>query len=586
MDAFKRILVYANDYRKKHYFSIVLVALSVILEIVPYILGYNLITAFIGGWVTYPFAISITLGIFISLSLKSWLYSIGLIASHEVAYDSLMGMRIVFAGKLMKQPMGVIQSKGTGSYKKNLVDDIESIETLIAHMIPEGIPYAVTPFVVSIILFLLDWRLALLALATIPLCIPIIVVMMKIGLKRMGKFYESEEKMNKTIVEYIAGMEVIKIFNRAASSFRKYEESVRNYERYTLDWCKTTWTCGAIYSAVLPCTLLLVLPVGLTFYLQGSLEMNTFIFVIMLTMGLGIPLVKLLGYLSVIPKIIYKIEALEKTFDSKEVYHSGENKVPEKYDIEYKNVTFAYDENEVVRNVSFIAKENSVTAIVGESGSGKSTLAKLLVKFWDIKKGEILIDGINISDMSNENLMDIVSYVAQDTFLFNIPIIENIRIGKPSATDEEVIKAAKLAQCHDFISKLKDGYNSMPGDSGDKLSGGEKQRITIARAILKDSPIIVLDEATSSTDAENEDKIQEALNSLTIGKTLIVIAHRLSTIVEADNIILLDNGELAMNGTHKELLSKSDLYKKLWDAHIRTVEWNMQIDKEGAVQNA
>lgn len=578
MNGFARIFSYAREYKSKIYLAVILIFFSVIAGIIPYIITYDIIINFVESNTVTPGYLLLMAGfIALFLWLQSYLRTKGLDASHEAAYDTLMGMRIKFAEKMMKLPLGSISERGTGSYKKNFVDDIESIELILAHLIPEGLPYVIAPLLVYIILFILNWRLALLSIASGLIGIVTVMLMMKRGLKKMGKYYSSAQKMNSTIVEYISGMEVIKIFNRTTSSYEKYASSVENYKKYTLDWYKDSWNYMAIYGAVLPCTILFLLPVGTLFYIDGSLSLSTFIFSLLLSMSIGLPLVKLVGFLPLIPQLQFKTEQLEKTFAGEELKIIDKGITPENYDVHFKNVTFAYDKKDVINDVSFCARENSVTAIVGESGSGKSTLARLLVHFWDVKDGKIMIGGVNIKDMSFEKLMDLISYVSQDTFLFNISLMENIRIGKPDATNEEVVAAAKLARCHDFIMNMEDGYNTNAGDAGDKLSGGEKQRITIARAILKNAPIIILDEATAFTDPENEDKIQEALNQLTGGKTLIVIAHRLSTIVEADNIILMDEGDLVMQGTHDELLKKSDTYRTLWDSHMQSMSWDINV---------
>lgn len=584
MSTYKKILIYAQEHKNKIYLAMFLIFASVIVGIVPYIITYDIILNFIErNSVTVNYLLLMSGCVILSLVLQSFLYLKGLSASHEAAYDTLMGMRIKFAEKMTKLPLGDINDKGKGSYKKNFVDDIESIEALIAHMMPEGIPYVIVPIAVYIVLFVLDWRLALLAMGSIPIGMIAMMMMMKIGLKKMGPYYEASSKMNSTIVEYISGMEVIKIFNRTTNSYEKYVSSVENYKKYTLAWIKDSWTYMSIYGTVLPCTILLLLPVGTVLYINGSLGISTFVFSLLLSMSIGIPLVKLVEFFPIIPNLKYKIDQLEKTFEGEELKINDKGILPSNYNVDYKDVTFAYEKKDVIKNVSFSAKENSVTAIVGESGSGKSTLAKLLVHFWDVKDGKITIGGVNINEMSYEKLMDLISYVSQDTFLFNTSIMENIRIGRPNATDEEVIAAAKLAMCHDFIMKTKNGYSTNAGDAGDKLSGGEKQRITIARAILKDAPIIILDEATAFTDSENEDKIQEALNQLIVGKTLIVIAHRLSTIVEADNIVLMSEGNLLMQGAHNKLLAKSDTYKSLWDSHMKSLNWDINVK---GVQNA
>lgn len=578
MSGFKKILTYAEEHKNKIYLAMSLIFISVIVEIIPYIITYDIILRFVENKsITAGYLLLMAFGIALCLFLKSFLYLKGLDASHEAAFDTLMGMRIKFAEKMTRLPLGDIKEKGTGSYKKNFIEDIESVEALLAHMIPECIPYAVTPIVVFIVLFILDWRLAFLAMASIPIGMIAVIGMMKSGLKKMDKYYNSARKMNSTIVEYISGMEVIKIFNRTTNSYEKYVSSVEDYKKFTLKWYKESWTYMAMYGAVLPCTSILLLPLGIVLYINGSLGISTFVFALLLSISLGIPLIKLVEFIPIIPNLKYKIEQLEKTFEGEELKTIDKGTNPKNYNVDFKDVTFAYDKKDVIKNVSFCAKENTVTAIVGESGSGKSTLAKLLVHFWDVKDGEITIGGVNIKDMSFERLMGLISYVSQDTFLFNTSIIENIRIGRPDATDEEVVAAAKLAMCHDFIINMPKGYNTDAGNCGDKLSGGEKQRITIARAILKNAPIIILDEATSFTDPENEDKIQEAINKLIAGKTLIVIAHRLSTVVESDNIILMDNGELVMQGSHDELLAKSNTYKSLWDSHIRSINWDINV---------
>lgn len=578
MGALKKILVYAQDYKNKLFLAMFLIFFSVIVGIIPYIIAYDIILSFIeNNSVTISYLLLMSSLVVVCLLLQSFLYFKGLSASHEAAYDTLMGMRIKFADKMAKLPLGDINKKGTGNYKKNFVDDIESIEALIAHMVPEGIPYAVVPVLVIIVLFVLDWRLALLSMVSIPIGMTAMMLMMKNGLKKMSAYYNSASKMNSTIVEYISGMEVIKIFNRTTDSFEKYASSVRDYRNYTLAWFKESWTYMSIYGAVLPCTIMFLLPVGTVMYINGTLELSKFVFSLLLSMSLGVPLVRFVEFIPLIPNLKYKIEQLEMTFDGEELETSDKNIDPNNNDVNFKNVTFAYDKKEVIKDVSFSAKENSVTAIVGESGSGKSTLAKLLVHYWDVKSGEISIGNVSINDMSFERLMNMISYVSQDTFLFNTSIIENIRMGRPNATDEEVIEVSKLAMCHDFIMNMENGYNTNAGDAGNKLSGGEKQRITIARAILRNAPIIVLDEATAFTDSENEDKIQEALNELIVGKTLIVIAHRLSTIVEADNIILMHNGEILMQGTHDELLSKSEDYNRLWNSNIESNNWDINV---------
>lgn len=581
MNNFTKTFSYAKDYKNKIYLAIILIFFSVVSELVTFILTYDIIIRFIEKYpISIEYLIIMGFAIIFFLVLKSTLYLNGLDCSHEAAYDTLLGMRMKFAEKMTKLPLGVINQRGTGSYKKNFVDDIEQVELILAHMIPEGFPYMIICVLVFIMLFILDWRLGLLTIASTSIGLVAIMLMMRSGVDKMGYYYESSKNMNANIVEYIAGMEVIKIFNRTTSSYEKFASSVENYKKYTLDWYNESWNYMAIYASIMPCTILFSLPVGTLFYFQGSLSLSTFIFALLISLSLGSPLIRMVTFLPLIPRLDYQTDALEETFRGDELQITGNSLKPEKYDIEFKNVSFAYDETDVIKEVSFKADENSVTALVGESGSGKSTLAKLLVHFWDLNDGEIFIGGININDISFGDLMNSISYVSQDTFLFNESIMDNIRIGKPNASDEEIISVSKLAQCHDFIMKLDHGYDTNVGDAGNKLSGGEKQRITIARAILKDAPIIILDEATTFTDSENEDKIQEAINSLIGKKTLIVIAHRLSTIVESDNIVLLDDGNILIQGKHEDLIKNSSQYKLLWESHIESLNWDINVKEE------
>ncbi len=584
MNIIKRVLFYSHEYKNKIFLAMALIFFSVIIGMFPYIIAYDIILSFTKkNSVTLYYLILMAGGTIICLLLQSFLHFKGLSAAHKAAYDTLMGMRIKFAEKMIRLPLGDINKRGTGIYKKYLVDDIDNIEALIAHMLPEGIPYVITPILVFVVLFILDWRLAFLSMASIPIGMAAMTIMMRISKERMVSHHTSAARMNSTIVEYVSGMEIIKIFNRTTNSFNKYVSSVEDYKASALGWWKKTWIYIGIYGAVLPCTIVLLLPVGTVLYINGTLEFSTFVFSLLLSMSIGVPLTKLYNFFPLILPIKYKMDKLEKIFEGEELKTNNKEIDLKNYNVEFKNVTFAYDTKDVIKNVYFYAKENSVTAIVGESGSGKSTLARLLVHFWDVKDGEITIGNININDMSFEKLMDSISYVSQDTFLFNTSVMENIRIGRPNATDEEVIEVSKLAMCHDFIMNMDKGYDTSVGDEGDKLSGGEKQRITIARAILKNAPIIILDEATAFTDPENEDRIQEALNKLIVGKTIIVIAHRLSTIVEADNIILMDKGNLVMQGKHNELLSKSNTYKLLWDSYIKSTNWDIKVK---GVQNA
>lgn len=572
------IYAYARDSKKQMWISIILLTAAVVLGIVPYFLIQDIIVRFTGeGALDLAYLGIIAGAVLATLVLKTYLHHRGLAASHHLAYDTLMGMRERVADKMMKVSMGTVNKHGSGGLKKNFVENIEDMELLLAHAMPEGISNIITIVIVTAVLFILDWRLALAAIAVWLIGLVPVVLMFKDGMKRMGPYYQASKEMNENIVEYISGMEVIKVFNQTTTSFKKYTASVENYRKNTLDWYRVSWNYMVVYSIILPSTLLLLLPAGMLFYSEGTLALGTLVLCILLAMSVGAPLTRLVEFFPTFPILQQKAQKIEQFFSEPEIESGRIASVPEDHTVTFDRVTFAYEDKEVVKDVSFVAKANTVTALVGESGAGKSTLAKLLVRFWDVKSGEIRIGSINIRDLTFETLMNSISYVSQDIFLFNTTIRENIRMGRPDATDEEVLKMAKIAQCHDFIMGTEHGYDTVVGDAGDKLSGGQRQRIAIARAMLKNSPIVVLDEATSFTDPENEDKIQEALNGLIRGRTLIVIAHRLSTVAEADNIILLDGGRISAQGTHAELLAISPTYRTMWQAHAESMDWDIAV---------
>ena len=574
----KRILQYADGNKGKVLKAIILILLSVLSGIAAYLLTYPIIKTLINdGEIEKTTLIILGVGIALAGVLKAIFFNKGLQASHEAAYAILYKMRVTIAEKMTKIPLGDVQNAGIGSFKKKIVDDIESVEIILAHMIPEGIPYLVAPIIVYTIIFITDWRMGFLALGSLPFGVLAMGMMMKVGAKRIPKAYEATSVMNKTIIEYVGGMEVIKIFGRSTDSYERYASSIKDYKTYILDWWRVSWPWMAIYSVLLPATIMFLLPIGLNMYLNGSVSLEVLVLSILLAISLGAPLIKLLRFLPAIPQLSQRVIEMEKIYDNRELME-GEEKIDGiNYFIEFDRVSFAYDEQEVIKDVSFVIKEGAMTAIVGESGSGKSTLAKLLVHYWDVKSGSIKVGGVDIKTAKVEELMNHISYVDQDTFLYNMSLMDNIRLGKLSATDEEVIQASKYAQCHEFISEMKNGYSSNAGDAGTKLSGGQRQRITLARAILKDAPIIILDEATAYADPENEDKIQEALSLLTKGKTVIVIAHRLSTIVGADQIILLDEGKIIGKGKHEQLLKDNMTYQKLWKAHKKAMDWSLEV---------
>lgn len=584
---FQQVLNYAGEYRKTTYLSIAVMLSGIIMNVLPFLFLYQLLRPLLTGEAVGPEYILVRiLSITVCGVLYAFLYVKGLSLSHNAAYHTLQNLRISLQGKLEGQPLGVIQEKGTGSLKKMFIDDIDSIELLLAHALPEGLANLAVPLFVFIAMFFVDWKLALLSLCSLPLGFVAMGAMYQAGISKMDAYYGAARKMNNTIVEYINGMEVVKVFNRDGDSYRRFEEDVRSYRDFTLNWYKVCWPWMALYNSILPCTALFTLPVGAWLVLRGLSTLPDLALVLCMSFGVGAPLLRSLSFMSTMPQLKYKIDALEHLMDAPALQQTDASFSGADYSISFENVRFAYQKKEVLHGISFQAAPGSLTALVGESGSGKSTLAKLLVHYYDVTGGAIRIGGQRLTDMSVESLNQQISYVSQEQFLFNISLLENIRLGKPEASDEEVMAAAQKAQCGEFLSRLPEGIHTMAGDGGKQLSGGERQRISLARAILKDAPIVVLDEATAFMDPENEEKMNEAIGEVIQGKTVVVIAHRLYSITGADQICVLDQGRLADMGTHEELLNRCEAYQKLWHAAEHSARWAVKPDaliQEGEV---
>ena len=575
------IFSYAKPCKGKLTLSVICALISVAGGIIPFVAAYRIIIMFFDNSVTAEdifFWGGICIAGFI---VKVLFHAISTTLSHISAYTILELMRKRVAEKLLKAPLGVTQNINAGKVKNIVVDQIENIEIPLAHVIPEGSAALVLPLAVFVYLCMIDFRLALASLITIPLAMIPYGMMLGGYNKTYQKYMESNEHMNNVVVEYVEGIEVVKAFNQSTSSYEKYRKAVESFKETTLNWYKSTWKFTTLGAVILPTTLLGVLPIGTLMYLSGATTLPKITMAMLLSMGLVSSLGRFILFFNQLKSIQYSINTVNKTFDIGELPLASKEKTISQHDIYMEHVSFSYTGKEdVIHDVSIKIPEKSFYALVGPSGGGKSTLARLVARFWDTTEGNISIGGVNIKDIPLTQLADEVSFVTQDNFLFNSSIMENIRLGNPKATDAEVLEAARKAQCDEFINELEHGYQSTAGEAGDKLSGGERQRIAIARAILKNAPILILDEATSFTDPENEAKIQEAIAELTKGKTLLVIAHRLSTIKNADKILLVENGKIIQSGTHEELLKNSNLYKDMWQAHIGAKKWSVNVSEE------
>lgn len=514
-----------------------------------------------------------------------------LMASHVAAFRILYGLRIRLSEHIGRLSLGYLNETSTGAIKKIMEQNIEKIENFVAHTIPDLVNVLATVVLMFVIFFSLNGWMA---------AICIVCIVLSIGLQFMNFFgkkakeftkiyYDTQERMSASAVQYVRGMPVVKIFGQSVRSFRRFNSEIEAYKSYALKVCDTYQTGMMAFTVLLNSLITFILPVGLLLLSrepQSIALAAIYLFFIIMGPGVASPIYKLMYLGSSTNEIDEGVKRIDRIFDEKPLVETKVPHMPVSYDIEFRHVSFAYENKaettrtEALKDISFTARQGEITALVGPSGSGKSTVANLIPRFWDVSEGEIAIGGINIKEIATEDLMDLVSFVFQDSFLFFDTLYENIRVGNTTATREQVMDAARAAQCHDFIENLPEGYNTRIGDKGVYLSGGEAQRVCVARAILKNAPILVLDEATAFADPENEYKMQQAIQQLIRNKTVIIIAHRLSSIISAEQILVLKEGRLVQSGRHDELSTKEGVYKKMWDAYTSAFRWQLTIKKE------
>lgn len=580
--AIRQLFTFVGEYNGKMRISILLAVLGEMFGIVPFLMVALLADELYSDTATIQSVLFFSGIAAICQLIKMLLTWRSSLMSHKISFTILKNIREAITDRMAKVPMGVMLETPTGTFKNLIVDNVAKLEDSMAHFMPELPSNIAAPLCSILLIFILDWRMGLASLITIPLGILFFAAMMRGYGPRMENYMHSANDMNSSLVEYVNGIQVIKAFNRSASSYGKYSKSVNYFHDSTMEWWSQCWFWNAAARAVLPSTLLGTLPVGAWLYMEGTLSLPVFLISLVVPLGFVAPLMKVSEAMEQVSMIKGNLEQVTAFLKTPELVRPSEPVSLGERTYQFEDVHFGYKETEVLHGFSFQTRPGTMTAIVGPSGSGKSTIAKLMAGFWDVTSGSVRFGGQDIRQIPFEQLMGEISYVAQDNFLFDKSIRENIRMGNSAATDEEVEAAAKAANCHDFIMQLEQGYNTLAGDAGDRLSGGERQRITIARAMLKPASVVILDEATAYADPENEALIQQAISKLVAGKTLIVVAHRLNTIRNADQILVVANGNIAGRGTQEELLRECPIYQKMWQDYAGTIE---EADMKGGVEN-
>lgn len=563
------IIQFAGEYKAMYIKSTILALIGVFFSLAPYVLMGDMVKKLFSG--EKNFYIYLVEGAIMAAFwiLRVVFHTLSTNISHVATFKLISNVRISLVDKLSRLPLASVQEVPSGWLKNIICERTDSMEPILAHIVPEFTANICAPVILFIYILSIDWRMALISLATLPVAAIAMMWMMKDSDVQFQKTQTTTKELNDIAVEYIGGIEVIKAFGKAEKSYRRFVDAAKENANSFIEWMNRCIIPFSLGMAVTPATLLSVLPVGAIFTMNGSLSITNYIMIVILSCGLISPLITVMSYSDDIMKATAIFKEIDDMLMLSEMERPEVSKrLPVDHTITLSNVYFAYNEKEVISDFNLNIPDGSVTALVGPSGSGKSTVAKLIASLQDVKAGNITIGGVDIRDMSLQDYNSQIAYVSQDSFLFNTSIRENIRMGRPSASDEDVEKIAQKSGCYDFIMELESGFDTIVGGSGSHLSGGERQRISIARAMLKNAPILILDEATSYTDPENEAVMQRSISELSKGKTLIVIAHRLSTIIDADCIVVIKDGKIEAKGTHTELLKSSALYKNMWEAHI------------------
>ena len=567
--SFGWVLAFAGQKKMNYVFSVILAILGSMCQVLPFLVMAHIIQKLLEGNRNFEQYVTDCVIMAVLWLLRVVFHAFSTTLSHTATFTVLGNIRKKSLLKMERMPLGEVQKRGSGNLKNILVERIDSIETTLAHIIPEMTGNICVVIATLIYLFVIDWKMALVSLITLPIGFACTMLMMLGYEKSYKRTVDATKNLNDTAVEYISGIEVIKVFGKAKSSYEKFVAAAKEGAASYVDWMRKSNVYFTAALTIMPATLVTVLPIGGLMVRNGSLGVPDFIMITILAMGLVTPIIACMSYSDDLAKLGTVLGEVTSILDADEMPRPEQDEeIPENNTIKLDNVHFGYDEKEILHGIHAEFQAGTVNALVGPSGGGKSTIAKLIASFWDVGSGSISIGGVDIRKMAADDYHNRIAYVSQENFLFDDTIRENIRMGKLTATDEEVEQAAKNCGCYDFIMDLEHGFDTVVGSGGGHLSGGEKQRICIARAMLKNAPIVILDEATAYTDPENEAIIQASVAKLVKGKTLIVIAHRLSTVMDADQIVVVHQGNIEDAGTHEQLLKRCSLYRDLWEAHV------------------
>lgn len=564
-----RLLGFTSGLGSRLVASVVMAILGVLAGIVPYVaLGRILGRAIANGLDGASLAMWLIVAAVAQLVSRGLLMASTML-SHRVAYRTLYRVRVGLTQKLGRVPLGRVVDTPSGRLKKVFVEDIQACELPLAHLLPEFTAHIAGPLAVIIYLFVLDWRLALAALLPLVLGVLTMTGMFYKYSERFARFNATNQAMNATVVQYVRGIAVIKAFNQSSSSFGKYLHDVRAFRDATVAWFRSTQVWAVLAWTVIPAGLVVMVPWGAHLVASGQASLDTVLLACVLSLALAPSLISLVGYTDSLSIVMTSLKDAMAWFEEQEMLRPQDQAALDGSGFTLQEVGFNYhnDDAPALAQLSMDAPAGGFTALVGPSGAGKSTVGRLLAGFWEPTDGVITLGGVDLKQVPLGQLMENIAYVTQDNYLFDATIAENLRLANPEATEAELEAVLAAAGCADFMARLPQGMHTRVGGAGTHLSGGERQRLTIARALLKDSPVVILDEATSYVDPAGEFAIQQAISRLTAGKTLIVVAHRLSTVTQADQLVVLEHGRLVQKGRHAELATGEGIYAQLWETH-------------------